>query len=295
MIDEPDNTRRKADACWAIKSPPLLHSLDNRFPASQWYTQLPLDDFDIVWPAPPDWSRFRLGIQFERLWQTALEAMPGYQLLASNLAVRDHQRTLGEFDLIVNHEGETQHWELAVKFYLGTADLTKPENWFGPSPEDRLDLKTNRLLNHQLLLAKSPEAKQLLATRNITPVKQVHCLVKGRLFYPWQSFTDQTRVFPVYANTSHLKGWWMSLPEFKHRFSKTSERWVYLSKYLWLSTITDANNLPVLNYLETLERLEVSPTPQAVHLAMIDDQGREISRGFVVSEQWINQTNSQSG
>lgn len=295
MISEPDNTRRRADAYWAIKSPPLLHTMDNRFPDTQWYAQLPLDDFDIVWPAPPDWNRFRLGIQFERLWQTAIEEMPGYRLLASNLAVRDHQRTLGEFDLIIDHQGDTQHWELAVKFYLGTGDLTKPENWFGPSPEDRLDLKTNRLSTHQLLLAKLPEAKKLLDGKNITPVKQAYCLVKGRLFYPWQSFTDPARAFPICASASHLKGWWMSLPDFKHRFSNTSERWIYLSKYLWLSTITETNNLPVLNYLETLERLDVSPTPQAVHLAMIDDQGREISRGFVVSEHWVNQTNGRGG
>ena len=48
MISEPDNSRRKADARWAIKSPPLLHALDNRFPASQWYAQLPLNDFDML-------------------------------------------------------------------------------------------------------------------------------------------------------------------------------------------------------------------------------------------------------
>ncbi len=290
MITEPDSSRRRADAYWAIKSQPLLHSLDNRFPDPRWYAQLPLDDFDILWPAPPDWNRFRLGIQFERLWQTAIEHMPEYHLLASNLAIRDHQRTLGEFDLLIDHLGDTEHWELAVKFYLGTGDLTKAENWYGPNPEDRLDLKTKRLLSHQLLLAKFPEAEELLVDKNIAPVTQVRCLVKGRLFYPWQGFSDSIETYPAYTSGSHLKGWWMNRSDFKSRFSKSSTRWILLSKYLWLAPIRVTDKLPILTHSMALDLLDKSPMTQAVHFAMIDNAGQELSRGFVVNEHWLKQT-----
>ena len=290
MINDPDTRKRSADAYWAIRSNPLLHTLDNRFPDVQWYAALPLHDFDIPWPAPDDWHHFRLGIQFEQLWQAAISKMSGYHLLASNLPVRGQQRTLGEFDIIVNCNGRIEHWELAVKFYLGRHDLKQPSNWFGPNPEDRLDRKLNRLLDHQLPLSKSPEAETVLSRMNIKPITQTACLVKGRLFYPWQEFIAGTAQFPACANAGHLRGWWITLPDFIRLFSSTRVQWVYLEKHLWLSPIAASDDLTLLNYAQALDLLQTSLGTQTTHVAMIDSLGQEISRGFVVSQDWLDRT-----
>jgi hypothetical protein len=290
MISDPYIKRLRADADWAIRSKPLLHTLDSRFPAAQWYAELPLANFDISWPAPDDWNRFRLGIQFERLWQTAIAHMTGYRLLASNLPVRGQGRTLGEFDLIVDCNDRTEHWELAVKFYLGRGELAHPGNWFGPNPEDNLGGKLNRLLDHQLQLANLPEAATLLDSMNIKPVTQAACLVKGRLFYPWQDFVDGKKLFPTCVNEEHLSGWWITLADFTRLFSNTRTRWVYLEKALWLSPIANSDNLPLLDSAQALDLFRTSLGTQVVHVAMVDSQGQEISRGFVVSQDWLHRT-----
>ncbi|MEZ5448189.1 MAG: DUF1853 family protein [Thiolinea sp.] len=77
-----------------------------------------------------------------------LQLSPHYQLLYSQLPVRDTERTLGELDFIVRRVADDAvlHLEVAVKFYLGHAagqgGLAQMANWHGPSLQDRLDRNT---------------------------------------------------------------------------------------------------------------------------------------------------------
>ena len=80
----------------------------------------------------------RLGLAFEQ-WVAALVcASEGLELVERNLPIRDGQTTLGELDMLVRdlESGKLWHWELALKFYLGT-----PEQWYGPNTRDTLERK----------------------------------------------------------------------------------------------------------------------------------------------------------
>ena len=78
----------------------------------------------------------RLGLYHERLWHALLDLAPATRLLATNLVLHAHGRTLGELDLLyVDAQGRPVHLELAIKYYLGLrdgpGDARDPARWIG--------------------------------------------------------------------------------------------------------------------------------------------------------------------
>ncbi|MGI4855313.1 MAG: DUF1853 family protein [Janthinobacterium lividum] len=148
----------------------------------------------------------RLGRYAERLLAVWLAQMPGVDVVALGLPVRDAGRTLGECDaLFRTAQGDREHWEMAVKFYLridaGLPDADDAVSPSGPaSPAsadgaaglfagcdayvgaglaDRLDWKLRRLVEHQMPLS---ERAELIALGG--GPWRARMLVKGRLFHP---------------------------------------------------------------------------------------------------------------
>src|SRR3990167_2119469 len=101
------------DLAWTLIAPPLLSDAlwPQRHPlaASDW-AQVPeqladwLQRLDQDPSALDAWlaraSNRRLGLYYEKLWQFALQAAPGVELLAANVAIRQGGQTLGEMDLL---------------------------------------------------------------------------------------------------------------------------------------------------------------------------------------------------
>ena len=151
------------DLAWAIGSPPLLQPEDRetRWLDAGWFQRRYREYLPVLNALNRDpgelmqWLQAargrRLGSYFERLWMFWLKTNGRYRLLQANLPVRVAGRTLGEFDLLVEdtHSGRQLHWELALKFYLGTGDTRQMENWWGPMKRDRLDLKFRHMQSHQ--------------------------------------------------------------------------------------------------------------------------------------------------
>ena len=104
------------DLAWVLLSPPLLSRLPwpQRHPLSasqwsrapgmlaDWLTRLDQDPGSLL-----DWlaqsSVRRLGLYYERLWQFALHAAPGIELLAANLPIRQNGQTLRELHFLLHH------------------------------------------------------------------------------------------------------------------------------------------------------------------------------------------------
>lgn len=236
-------------------------------------------------PAPPHPHHFRLGRHFEQLLKAWLETSSRYELLASNLQVMAGKTTTGEFDFLVGCGAETEHWEAAVKFYLGTGDGSDLACWFGPNTQDRFDIKYARLIDHQLRLADTPAAGKLLEKMGLT-VTRSRCLMKGRLFHPWDRFAKGDFLLPPGVNPAHEKGWWLSYFDFTRLFNDLGHRYVYLPKSLWLSPLVGEDIHNPLSFYETCELLESSLAEQATHLAIVSE-GREVSRGFIVGNAWL--------
>lgn len=291
------------DLAWAIASPPLLRPDD---PSTLW--------LDGAWgrralEASRDWLAFldrdpaplqqalalrqgRLGSYFESLLDAWL-AWPGnplYRRLHHGLAVRQDKLTLGEFDFLVEDRmgGEVQHWEVAVKFYLGIAPGGDPASWVGPGQKDRLDLKLDRLRRHQLPLADLPEAQALLRSLGLSRPRPVG-LVRGRLFYPADAcLADWT---PRGAAPGHLKGWWMPADAFLKRFPDAGITWMRLPREHWLAPVdlgpgSDSVRIGEPQSAAALvEAWQAAADNRAAAVVGLAD-GREVTRGFITPPQW---------
>ncbi len=286
-------SRNLRDLDWCLQSPPLMtkghlvggarpqSSVDIIWPTSDWFEGLTLSQSEP--PSPPDPHRFRLGLHFEALIQHWLTVSDQYDLIKYNWQVIEAKQTIGEFDLIVRDrfDGVVEHWELAVKFYLGIDDLAF-DRWHGPNTNDRFDLKLDRLCHHQLTLATQPAPSKKLTDTKIT-VDRVRSFMKGRLFYPWKQWerNETSELF----HPGHTTGWWLAAEDLPHSFDHDSQ-FVYLPKGLWLSPLTLDDIRTTLSTAEVRDMVTAPCAQQATHFAEVTREG-EISRGFVVSSKWL--------
>ena len=218
------------DLAWAISSPPLISQPSSLcvWPDSQWYQQIyeaALPWLNRVNSDPAELDELlagqkdrRLGKYFETLWFYWLSHNPRYQLVENNLQIIIDGETLGEIDFIVfdKHTGQTMHWEVAVKFYLGVGDTSDMSNWYGPNLRDRLDIKVEHLLHRQSIVTRDPRVTQWLKQQG-TSIDQCAVILKGRLYYPWKYFArlyqqhqSAAAVSPALCAPDHLSSVWLS-------------------------------------------------------------------------------------
>ena len=216
----------------------------------------------------------RLGIYFEALWIFVFSHHPDYELLGHNIPIRAQGKTLGELDFVVRHipDNVIEHWEVAVKFYLGVGDY-----WVGPGLRDRLDIKLARMRDHQLPIAKTPDAQSQLAQNQWIPQRQ-WALMPGRLFTPLPEAKSAPET-PAY--------WWGTLSQFLEAFPRASGQWRLLRKRDWLAQ-------PAASPVEatfTSEQLSSSLSDRlnARGPVCIEAVAKTQSRGFIVPASWYSE------
>jgi hypothetical protein len=216
-------------------------------------------------------TRSRLGVYFEDLWAFAFSHHPDYELRQRNLALRDGGHTLGELDFVVHYlpADTTEHWEVAVKFYLQVGN----QYWVGPGLRDRLDLKLAHMRDHQLPVIKQTAAAELLRDKNIH-IDQQWTLMPGRLFRPLESL-----IHPDQGN-----GWWATQSEFRQQFSHEPLHWALLPKRAWLAS--DGHRVGRGVSCESLtDQFSKEELHSPFCVAGIAG-GQEQSRGFIVPDNW---------
>jgi len=140
----------------------------------------------------------RLGLRFENLlWFWLLEDdYHPYQLLGHSIQKIAGAITLGELDFVVlNQETqEVEHWEVALKYYLGEGKLDLAQ-WFGLNREDTLQRKLKHFTERQFQFTEA----------NHYPIQRKFAVMKGQLYLP----TDQSELsVPSWINTSRRLGQW---------------------------------------------------------------------------------------
>ncbi len=278
------------DLAWSLASPPLLQREDSgvRWPEDDWFEAIANQFHDGLAQLDADPQPLRavlarrtdrrLGNYFEVLWRYWLDHNPRYRLLHANLPVHAGGKTLGEFDFIVEDQltGEILHWELAVKFYLGSGDTGQPASWWGPGRRDRLDIKTGHLLHHQTQLSRHPEAQALLAEHGLR-IDATWLIMKGRLFYP----CGETAAAPSGANPHHLRGFWVP----GSRLDRLRPaHWLVLEKHQWLAPVPP-QTASLMDNRQLREWWRDDPHRRPACLAgIVEDE--EVERGFVVPDTW---------
>ena len=130
----------------------------------------------------------RLGFHFEGLLSFWLEdgfarKLHPYETLANNVQLYNGKQTVGELDLILyNHEERlVEHWELAIKFFMGSAPFA-PENWVGINSKDNLQRKMTHMQTKQF-------RSVWVDTEDHGRIKidKRYGIIKGRFFLPINS------------------------------------------------------------------------------------------------------------
>lgn len=274
------------DLRWCLQSPPLVQcDGDNSpWPATRWFQQLE-PGLPAGLTLPDDPHHFRLGQHFEKLLAAWIDSREDMHISQANLQIHQGKRTVGEFDLLVDTGQATEHWEAAVKFYLGVGDTRRMDAWYGPNTADRFDLKFKRLVEHQFNLLRNEAARETLTQLDIH-IDRVLGFMKGRLFYPWEIFESGNFEFPRPVNPDHEKGWWIPHSEFESN-APSGRRYVPLQKIDWLSPIRSDHEFKSLSLDEMLSILTRPNIQQATHVAIVDNKGNEVSRGFIVTDEWL--------
>ena len=279
------NKNRDVDnILWAVKSPPLISSRKNIWPQAEWFSSWEVNAAGTESLK----GNQKLGLYFEKALHEWIAQEPKLALIAHNLIVRSKTNTLGEFDLIVRNENWIEHWEIAVKFFLGICNRKNVDHWIGPNPRDTLARKLDSLQNRQIRLGENPDAKRILRQRGIE-IDRRRIIFKGRLFHPYKVFKMSRFEVPEDINPLHQKGWWLRWEELDHHEELKNSYFKLLKKEELLCPFKFTDTEELISFDELKNRCSHAFTE---HTAIINKDGAELSRGFVVSEDWEAQAAS---
>ena len=291
------------DLAWVMLSPCLLSdSLDvvaDNFCQSLYEQNRDWLQFMDKNPEPLiEWLRanksHRLGYYFEHLVAFWLQQRIAKEYFASHVRVFEEKRTIGEFDFLFKTNASDQliHWETAVKFYLHYQARDEKVWWYGPNAQDRLDIKLDRVFNHQLKLGESPQGRALLKEKGFENVRS-QTFFKGYLFYPVASDWKHPHSLPDAIARGHLKGWWTNIDTLTLPSYQAGDRWVVLSRLQWLAPKfiqqEQASSLMDSQQLIGFLKQHFKQRQQALLLAQMvpgENAWHEKTRGFVVGSTW---------
>lgn len=262
----------KRDLIWAVTSAPLLKNDDC---SDKWELAPEQIDGEQLVAFLRERAEHRVGHYFENLIHFWLIHIRRVRMLAHRLPVRDENRTLGELDFVFRDEQDRlNHWEVAVKFYLQTlsTDRDVPQ-YLGPNTTDSLNRKITRMQEHQLPLSRHV----------YEDVEIRHAFVKGRLYAHRYSGRD---VDVPTLHPNHLRGVWLHANEVDNRLGELrvgTQGFAILEKPFWLTSA--GSSLPMEEFDATVQA-HFTRYSTAIHVALLDEDGEETNRLFVVPEHW---------
>ena len=230
----------------------------------------------------------RVGRYFEQLVEYGL-SRAGIKLLATNYQLHHGKRVIGELDYLFEHEGQVEHWETAIKFYLEHESSESLSHFVGPNAADNLGLKVARILDHQLPMGQHPATQEIEALAG-RPVNS-RAFVRGRLFYHHARSSESLAPSPV--SPGHLVGWWRFAKELPLPDHSSSHGWIKADKPCWLAPLrvlassndgvmTDGS---VNNFVADHFAQEHYPLLM-VEVRRMGAYWEEVSRGFIVNNAW---------
>ncbi|WP_153447454.1 DUF1853 family protein [Vibrio algicola] len=173
----------------------------------------------------------RLGFWYQHLCLQHFQSHPDYHVVAEEIQLNQNGRTIGAIDFILEHipSKTVEHWEVASKFYLLFDGL-----WYGPNSQDRLDLKLNHMLTHQLQMSQHPSFKAHHGKFNAPQFDHIKpkLLLQGRLYTnPFLAQTIPTTCLGHDIDASQINGHWC----FYHQRDLIHESLYVLKKGQWLT------------------------------------------------------------
>ena len=303
------------DLLWLLSAPSLMTETPgmrliegplwgNTYPRTRGWLEELLADPDALsarLPSALSSPPHQVGLYLEQLLLWWLSEASPYALLAHNLQLFGHREgrreTLGALDLLLrNPRGDTEHWELAIKFYLEASPSGRWSAWVGANERDNLARKLGHMRRHQLPLSRRPEALARLRERGLAPPVARRALLRGCFFSAPRSRGGGTAaprgVGPVPF------GRWLYPSALSEELSRwDSTRWRVLPRPHWMSPTICAQRECL--GADELDRWSRGLAPQKRRTAMVARLERapenqpegaaawvEVERLIIVSESW---------
>lgn len=181
----------------------------------------------------------RLGLRFEYLiWFWLLDAdYHCYDLLAHSHQVIEGAYTRGELDFVLfNRQSQSiEHWEVALKYYLGESDLSLA-HWYGLNRDDTLNKKLRHFCLQQFKFDQIGD----------TTITQRFAVMKGQFYLPIQRNGCPTNITPCNHEPSQRLPAWLNLQRrlgiWGHQIQPSYRR---LNRLEWLCPDQQSNTKPV--------------------------------------------------
>ena len=280
------------DLRWVLTSPPLLkaqagHDVIDTDTVFRAIEAEDIAHFKAWLSGLESRRRIRLGLYFEDLILYAIQHLSDYELLAHDLQIFNGTQTLGAFDFIVSApDGEIEHWEAAVKFFLQSEPTADWNAWIGPNGRDSLHRKMTKMLGRQIHLSDRPEAQKTLAELDILPPTRKRILSKGILFQP---YLNPDWPIAQAAHPEQPKGHWIRVMDFLRHLEETecTSDWKVRLRPDWMACVTEQST----EQLYTTAQLKglLHGHTRAIMLSEMHPHKsyfQEVRRWFVISETW---------
>jgi uncharacterized protein len=251
----------------------------------------------------------RLGRYAERLLEFYLRHGPTHRLVAANLPLRrqtlprsvagaadaadpasatnhratqrpsDHT-TIGEIDFLVEDaHGQSQHWELAVKYFLcaSVQPTAVPEDFIGPGGSETLRSKLSKLERQLSHTPPAPhDARQW----------QRVAFSRGIMFYRFGHAVPSCSAL----HAQHLKAWWLPTSELAQL--PRAERWAVIQRHAWMSefdagldtALFSGTAQQVQQWLREQVHEPAHAHPHTAHMLVALQDQREVFRCFAVPD-----------
>lgn len=206
---------------WVIKTPTLF-SPSFPFCETDWTEKFKPSEIVNSYSGPN-----RIGFYYQWLWLHLIQQSEHYRLIAEEVQLNDEKQTVGAIDFLVEdtQTNQTEHWEVAVKFYLLHKGL-----WHGPNGNDRLDIKLNRMLSHQLKLTEHPAFQKKFSIDPTCILPRL--IMQGRLYLnPFEQEISPVNCLDHKLNPTLDLGSWC----FAHQAHLITEPLYLLERSQWLS------------------------------------------------------------
>ncbi|ALH95444.1 DUF1853 family protein [Acinetobacter equi] len=168
----------------------------------------------------------RLGLRFEMLiWFWLLDSnYHPYEVLAHGLQIIQGPKTVGELDFVVKNteNNQIEHWEVALKYYLGESDLTL-KNWYGLNRSDTLFKKMYHFSQKQFQFSHVLDLE----------INEKFAVIKGQLYLP---LYQNSLEIPTWINLDRRLGNWGTC------FPKHAKKHHRLSRHEWLCPHNNASS-----------------------------------------------------
>ncbi len=286
---QPYHNPHVRNLAWVLSSPALLTYLPN------FHHQLTVLD-DVFWqkhyqayipklraldlyPQPlinflEQYKNHRLGYYFEYLllfWLQDKDFHP-FELIQHRATLFVEKTTIRELDFLLKNQetGKIEHWEVAIKFYLGHPPLNDVYHWLGANDKDSLGRKLKHLAERQFRFSHYQDYE----------IEQRCLAVKGRLFYPSSHKSLLGRATGetlLCLAPEHLQGNWLLWDEFVQHDEVAKLKWRQVGRDEWLADQQYHKNLPLISVHE----ISPIPTERPELFLGFDTAGQEQVRCFV--------------